>query len=1606
MNILHSLQKLKMLKRLFVSAIVFCLMVVFCQVKTYPHISLKGLFNVLKIDDIGFGHALLHSKWIENMYQYGPGKPHKQMETGEGQTWSAQKKNDAIANLVRTLWFRKDENHALEPTQEPSEAFKHLDVNKFGLLINLTYKLVLLEAVRQERRKACTCEYTQVQKEIKKFKLNKLFGKLNEIRKKLEKKLFQEQNKELQQKDGLSAFEESKRLFELEKIRVSQATQEIIKKYRELTKNIEKKEISKLNAFRKKEIAQAQESSRVDCLHQGMILALVGYIKILVKEAGVYDYDGQIIGLEKSVQKRKELSKRLDELEKPQVNLGEISKIIKGLETDEQGLSQELQELSFLVKYIRPALDACRQGRYAPRTVEGVLWAFFFHKIDKLSSLQEKVDAIKSCLGNISPEFKNQDLEEGDLGECYAPEKFAEYEQEIKKIDVDKQIEKIKQKYDLGLHYFISLAVGAKFPPVIGMGSFGYEYEEGKLSGKTPNCHETATLDALSVLWYNRETKKIDDSLIKDGLGFKKLREALKYLYLADSKRIKVEEYTCRYKGRKFTSIEKLKKLGKITEKEIKDLDISQVPVSYINRSEIKQEFTNIVSGLLDEGVIYCSKISELKEQKNIFELDSDVRNVLKIFNYFYGTSAQNFEELGDKEKGISTDFRSVTFEKANDKNAPNDITICVQDKDSHMYFDMVVEVGGGHTELSVPGRKKTSLKILKEGFVKAFLERARDQRCSTIFTLLTSYQLLEDKDLDLNLSLSMLQLVYYSLPMENVVIKNVIIKDLLKKHLKHYDVCREMIRNLIENFPIDDAYLGAELVKIILDSGFCSKEPYFYELVKSIVTNPRFYIMRLMGNREVSVEKILRLAIEKKQRNIALLIAGHEKFNPAGWPAAQILSIALKQGYQVVAAKIAANPRFSAWGLALEDALQEGWQDVANEIIAHERFSAHYASKALALAIRKKYKDIALAIVFHKTFNGSDIGDALEWALKRDYKEIAAVITKASQFSLGYSWEYKSVDLLVLALRKKHEQVALDIVNLLQFDASKYGMDKALLLALQQEYIEVAFAIINNVKFQVNLGINTRDIFKAALEALVKNKEGKYRDLILTIIGKPGFNASSWEMIKILEQALKQRELDIALAIVKHETFRARGLGMGDVFKIALGHKEYYEIALIIATNKFFDASIYGIRDALKAALENDYKEIVFAIVKNEKFDAGNYGIVDALILALEKSEEYKDIANIIVNHEKFNGDGYSIGKALSLALKNKYQNIAAKIIGAAKFKCWERALEFSLEQQWKTVAWEIFEHPQFAMKSKNLGKVLVITLGNEEYADMAQKIIENPEFKDWSGALSFAMSTLRQAPLAGVGTRQDIRDKGVALELLSHPACDLSDGVGYTLKDTVEKGLKDLAFKILAHPTLNSETKMGGALKEAMEKEHDDIITKIIEHKAFDPSSDSMGYILAMGLKDQRYSTVAEKILHDPCFNRLAEALNFAAGKGWKGVVSELVKYENFDFSPENSTSDLTFALSSIIKQGWRAIALDLINHTRFNANAEYMYSAIEEALKAGFKDIALAIIEHPIFDVNKFEHILYFIGKVAQEKKEYAQDVEEVIEILKQKKEKSKK
>ena len=783
-NNLYNLKK--KLKKLVAIVAVFCLVAISSQVKTYPHIPLKGLFEVLKVDDIGFSHALLHSKWIENMYQYGAGKPHRKVKIKKGKdtSWRAEYESDAVANLVRKFWFRKSENHQLLPTKFGFLANIRNDQlgTFFGELINYIYTLRQAQGERWEEEGLINELFAYDPKAAKfNSELAELERDLDIVNAQLVDKRF-------------AGLQEATKIFRQKK-------KELKRKWKDAELVQKLKEVER-NAFLKisKEVLDARDQ-----------------YKKFAREA--QDLENKINA--KVKQKRKIVQKALFDP-------------------------------------IRKALQLCRVGDiYVSRTTEGILWALFFHKLDDLISLEEKIKAINNCLGCIDKEFKREGFKNnGVLKDLYDAKGFELFGQQVRDLEADKQVVELMENYDQVLHCLINQVAGENFPPIISQGNYGYEYEPGNISYPRPDCHETAVLDVFSILWYNLKKGTFDDSLfsddvIKNGQGLQRLREALKYFYLADSKGISAREYTVQGK---FTSLTKLKELEKITLEEIEALDISEIPVSYITRPEIKQEFFNIVSGI--PGVIYRS---EVPGKGAIFEIGSDVRNVITIFNYFYGTRAKNIIELGDGDIGISTDSRTIVLKKESDENAPNKIKITVSDYENNVYFKVKINIRHGHTFITVDGREKIGSEGLDPYLAENILEKivgktGKDNACIQVnqnrekllsaFSLLAFQKLLKNDEVAWDLP--SLNLVYYTLMMKTPEVKLKVIKNVLERHPQNYERCKGVIHNFIEELPRDDQHLKAKLTKIIIRSGFYEKEPYFKNFIKEeVLKDPQMYDSR-----------------------------------------------------------------------------------------------------------------------------------------------------------------------------------------------------------------------------------------------------------------------------------------------------------------------------------------------------------------------------------------------------------------------------------------------------------------------------------------------------------------------------------------------------------------------------------------------------------------------------------------------------------------------------------------------------------------------------------------------------------------------------------------
>ena len=1258
-NILNNVKN--KLKRFLAIVPVFCLLVMSSQINTYPHIPLKELFEVLKIDDIGFGHALLHSSWIENMYQYGPGKPHRQVTERKNRVqWKPEEKSDAVANLIRKFWFRRGEDLQLLPTQFGCLAnIGHDQLGRiFGKLINCVY-----QGFSQENQEKLFDELMKYDPEYKQYR-----EKLTAL--------------------TLDVITEGYQL-EYGRFALCRVQEERFKKEAErIGKQYEMLEM-------KREIAQASKEWGKK----------KGFSKEKKKIESKYDVAGyrKAFGLEKK--------KILGDIEKG--ILDEYSKIQVAVKKKENSIVRIVKKKREAIKKalfepVQRALLLCKMGKkYAERTVEGILWALFFHKLDDLISMEEKIAAINDCLVQIDERFKKNSV---GLKELYSKKEFEQFEQTVKCLSLDQQVKKIFGVYDIGLHYLIGLIAGRNFPPAVVEGRYGYEYEPGKISQYTADCHEAATLDIFSILWYNRKTNFFDNSyftekVIKNGEGFRRLSDALKYFYLADQKGIKASEYTCEYMAyvsdtkrqkARFTSLAKLKSLGKISQEEVDALDIKEVPPFYIARSEVRQEFMNMVSGRSD--TIYCIGIHEQKERTKALELESDARNIVTIFNYFYGMKVEDISQLDDAIENIFSGLKSVSFEPQSFRNVPNRIKIQVSDFKTFSDFDMTLDINGAHTSLLVPGRKKTGADIFKKGFAKKVFERSmsHDLRDSTVFTLFASEQLLKDKKI--TWSLPALYLAYYSFAIKKPEIKLEIIQDILERHPEYYGDCRQMVHNLVDAIP-DDRHLNGILHKIIMISGFYKRDSFFQEIIKKSTS-------------EQVLADVIEHAGDKQQEQVIVVykellstIKDINKFQP-------IIYALPKPEYKKIVAlilerrdfAIAKNPNlFEAY--ILEEALNQGFVKLVLDVVNHKKYHFEEADKVLKKSLEKGCFDIAWAIVNHKKFvaEGPDIGAALSISL-------CQASLPSSELRAGFARDRQDERVEMVALKiledphftdwgnalqfahdRRWNDVLFTLVKHEKFNGNELWCNIVLELALKQGNIQGALEIIKSKNFNAGW----------AGEALALAFKMKEKEVVKRILTHHAFNSWDWAFICLLKEGCD----DIILDLVKHERFDASNVC--NALREAL-ERGSLEVATAIMEHKEFSISSGGVSRILKASIRNGYLKIALQIIDHPTFDAGENEVDMADVLELVLHKGYMKVALSIIEHKTFTA-GYAM-RPLRVALEafsqgkgDQYMDIFLKIIEHPTFDASSssfgssRVLKVALEKRYQKIALRIVRHTTF---------------------------------------------------------------------------------------------------------------------------------------------------------------------------------------------------------------------------------------------------------------------------------------------------------------------
>ena len=1250
---------------------------------------------------------------------------------------------------------------------------------------------------------------------------------------------------------------------------------------------------------------------------------------------------------------------------------------------------------------------------YAPRTTESILWALFFHRLDGFISLKAKIKAINDCLACIEPRFKNKECI-GELTEIYTKKEIEEFEQILLKFPADKQalrddtnvspqggrevadfqIALILQNYDIGFHYLLHLLVGA-LPPVVTQGRYGYEYHPGIVSHTRPNCHETAILDFFSILWHDPVKRMFnndlfDQRIIEGGQGFRRLRQALKYLYLADCKGIDAREYTCeheadvpkgaRYRNNRsakqnvrFTSIAKLKSLERITQKEVEQLDISEVPVDYINRPEIKQEFFNIVSNI--PGIFYRSSIQDNKEP--VFEIRSNELNLLKICNYFYGVEAQRIDDLTGRIVGLSTESRTIAVRKKSKKDV---IRINVADQDNNTEFNLDIKLGKTHTSLVVFDREKKASSLLQKGAAEYVIQKIfhlptdKRDRLTSLFTLLNTQKLLKNKMLFRHLPF--LHLIFYSLGLKNSSVKIALLRDILKRHPYYYEHCKEMIHNLIQKLPQNNRDIKRQLVELIINTGFY-KHPFFEKYIKFKVLNDPIFFQ------------------------------DHARVGDIFWSA-------LVNKCELVIRGILENPHCNSWEYLLVVVLENKQEDIAMQIVKNPKFKANFKNSAKLLQL----------------------------ALEHGYRKVAAVIAKKMT---GRGGSKSIIDVFSIAIKKGYLEIALELAKHIDLSMSSYKVGKIFLQLLKAENIEIVLAMLNNP----TLKMKPKGLFVKALLMILKKGDER---LALSLVYHPLFDATlergdndfdeedffdaiedsysdekrynGW--VKILMVALKGGYKQVAWTIVNHPKFGSKGDKMGEALVLAF---EYEHLFPEPPLRDGAGAPPQDNRGQIEEETEGEEEEeIVLRQAQDDEEEIAlrlpAYAGAQDNRGQLEREEEEEieeegesdDEGPQVQNrgHQSvvqglietgiigFFASGSDSSSRKNNLKKEEVHTIAGKIIygGKNKFEYWAEALIYAMKHGYIKAALKIVEHPECKMKNYKMGEALVWALlqpplkypssnsvqdkgmgsveRNQICLKIAEKIMKHSQFEDWMGAVGFALSKdykkfrdklFFKGQVSVPELQQEMQNIKIALYIFRHPGFtkkvrSYDFGAVFVLLNQLIESRTDRpecvkVYQQIIQNMLENATSsnIGAALLFALRKKNVNMALHLIKYPKFDPTDDYL-------VKHIVSELVGDRKFRWPSWD---ERCHYLRGSDpifkcplYKKLILELLKFPNLAIDSSKVGSSVAYLLEN---KDDKEVITALVNHPNFKGWGE----ALALALRVDNRKVVAKIMKHSKFRIK---------------------------------------
>ena len=847
------------------------------------------------------------------------------------------------------------------------------------------------------------------------------------------------------------------------------------------------------------------------------------------------------------------------------------------------------------------------------------------------------------------------------------------------------------------------------------------------------------------------------------------------------------------------------------------------------------------------------------------------------------------------------------------------------------------------------------------------------------------------------------------------------------------------MIYNLIEKFPLDDEYLRGSLNKIIAISGLYKTELFYQKWIEKCTVDvflhdivsvgyaddqPQalcFYNEFIEKIEDINKGQVIVPAISRGYKDIIKLIIQRQEFavdkNPKLLKVSRVKD-AVDCGFKEIAFEIANNPQLKMdfyAECALDSLWKKGHTDILLSILKNPNFKADFKSigQLLNLALTKGCIEIANLIVKNEAFDPTQG--------RFEYTE-----SGGSGYGEGFCLVAQS---LVLALGQGHTEIAQAIMNNPRFISWRI----ALLEVLKQEYEGVDGSIFNNSTFDAKEVLNKKAKKMAmtivshpqfaakgaavgqCLVLALKNQA--YKDIVLTVVNNEQFEAGSSCIGQALLLAVTKKYEKVALKIVKNHAFNPESKfswsKWGKIFKgygsewqlvgeylfvdalieaLKLG---YQEIADAIMTNPKFK----GVGAALRESVVKGYTNIALYILEHPKFTAENgWATGGAFALAL-KQDNGKELALKILEHPTFKVKGCMMGVALVISLEKKYEIIALRIMNDPLFDAWGRALQEALEKELTEIAFTIVRNPHFKAIGDGIEKALVIALKYERYKEIAQKILECPEFNYWGRTLSFALETAKYRDVAlkiiehphfttsaqclmsalDLAVRYDQKD--VAEKIISNPAFVLQAGrAGRVLGYALQRGYREIAVRIVNDPAFDARysrcgfrsdkvpENAGEALVLALKKGYIDVALGIVNHSTFEANHSKIGEALVLAL-EQEHRDIALKIVRNYKFdagypgygtNFISKALELALDKEYADIIVRIL--ENNKFKADGLQEMKIFKLA--MEQGRVDIALKFLQNSSFDDDGWGWGYALELAMKQKNKNIVLIIVNNPKF------------------------------------------